>query len=100
MFVLPVVVFSAEYALVPIPSAAAFYGRVSGFFDYTGIGWIYHSSGNPRFTYYAIYVVSIPFLYLANVAIAVPYFAASRNIGEVMSKQDSALKWAGNPPRK
>lgn len=70
---LPVVLgfalFSGEYLFLPISTVLAFYHRHEWLIDQTGIGMVYHMTGNPLYLYYAVYVASLPAILSASTAI-------------------------------
>ncbi|WP_199178706.1 hypothetical protein, partial [Acidimangrovimonas sediminis] len=58
-------VFSTEFLLLPVSSVLAFYHRHAWLIDRTGIGTVYHMTGNPLYLYYAVYAASAPAILFA-----------------------------------
>lgn len=83
IFLLPTVlgfaVFSSEYLLLPVSSVLAFYHRHAWLIDRTGIGTVYHMTGNPLYLYYAVYTASLPAILFASTAVMVVKMLRTRS---------------------
>lgn len=86
MFVLPVLVFSAEYLFVPERSVLAFYREGAWFFDLTRIGLAYKITHNVGFLYYCIYLASMVIMYPINMVASTSLLLRSKNFHYLLER--------------